>query len=393
MIQPQAGQERPQVIIVFQGGGALGAYHVGAYQALEEAGLHADWVSGISIGAFTAALVAGNRPEKRLERLEEFWRDISWPGSEWGSLLKGPLRHLFNMGSNMTSLLFGQPGFYAPRVVPPMFAPPGSPEALSFYTTRPMRSTLRRLVDFDYINSRATRLSLGATRVSDGHMVFFDNTRGSLGPDHVLASGALPPAFPPSRIDGELYWDGGCVTNTPLNAILDDPPRKHSIVFMIDLFDARAPLPRIMDEASWRMKSIQFAGRTSHQVEQFATVWNLRQTVRKVAKHVSATSPIAFSDEHKAEPAPRLDIIHLTYQRAEHQISSSDAEFSRASIAERRADGYRDMKQALAASPWTKPTTDGLPQAFSGEDADLAGEVAVVHRVQGDKVDSKVHLP
>ncbi|TNV54494.1 patatin-like phospholipase family protein [Corallococcus exiguus] len=380
MTQPQAPQERPQVIVVFQGGGALGAYHVGAYQALEEAGLHPDWVSGISIGAFTAALVAGNRPEQRLERLEAFWREVSWPGSEWGSLFKGRLRQLFNLGSHMTSLLFGQPGFYAPRALSPLLAPPGSPEALSFYSTRPMRSTLRRLVDFEYINSRATRLSLGATRVSDGHLVFFDNTRSALGPDHVLASGALPPAFPPSLIDGELYWDGGCVTNTPLNAILDDPPQRHSLVFMIDLFEARAPLPQNMDEASWRMKSIQFAGRTSQQVDQFATVWNLRQTSSRVTRHMSASSPLAFSDEPLAKPAPRLDIIHLTYQRGEHQISSSDAEFSRASIAERQADGYRDMKRALATSPWTQPMANG-PQAFGDEDLAPAEGGAVVHRL------------
>ncbi|WNG17568.1 patatin-like phospholipase family protein [Cystobacter fuscus] len=383
MTQQQTTQTRPQVITVFQGGGALGAYHVGAYQALEEAGLHPDWVSGISIGAFTAALVAGNRPEKRLERLEEFWREVSWPGSEWGSLLKGPMRRLFNLGSHMTGLLFGQPGFFSPRVIPPALALPGTPEAMSFYSTRPMHSTLRRLVDFEYINSRATRLSLGASRVSDGQLVFFDNTRDTLGPEHVLASGALPPAFPPSRINGELYWDGGCVTNTPLNAILDDPPKRRTVVFMIDLFDARAPEPRTLEEANWRMKSIQFAGRSSGHVDQFATVWNLRQTVSRVTQQASASSPVAFSDAPEAPPAPRLDIIHLTYQRGEHQIDNSDAEFSRASIAERRADGYRDMKKALETFPWTQRTApEGMPQAFSGDDGD---EGAVVHRLGGEK--------
>ncbi|MET0403767.1 MAG: patatin-like phospholipase family protein [Cystobacter sp.] len=393
MTQPQTDNRRPQVVTVFQGGGALGAYHIGAYQALEEAGLHADWVSGISIGAFTAALVAGNRPERRLERLEEFWHSISWPGSEWGSMLKGPARQCFNLGSHMTSLLFGQPGFYSPRVIPPLFAAPGTSEALSFYSTRPMHSTLRRLVDFDYLNSGATRLSLGATRVSDGQMVFFDNTRGPLGPEHVLASGALPPAFPPSRIDGELYWDGGCVSNTPLNAILDDPPRQRTLIFMIDLFDALAPGPLSLDETTWRMKSIQFAGRTSGHVEQFANVWNMRRALNQVKRQVSTTSPLAFGDVPEAPPAPRLDIIHLTYQRAAHQIASSDAEFSRASIRERRADGYRDMKRALETSPWTRTPTEGMPQAFSGDDLDLSGEGAVVHRLSGEKVESKVHLP
>lgn len=393
MTQQHTVQTRPQVIAVFQGGGALGAYHVGAYQALEEAGLHPDWISGISIGAFTAALIAGNRPEKRLERLEEFWREVSWPGSEWGSVLKGPLRQLFNLGSHMTGLLFGQPGFFAPRAIPPMFAVPGTPEALSYCTTRPMRSTLRRLVDFEYLNSRATRLSLGATRLSDGQLVFFDNTREALGPEHVLASGALPPAFPPSRINGELYWDGGCVSNTPLNAILDDPPRRHTIVFMIDLFEAQGPEPRTMEEGSWRAKSIQFAGRTSGHVEQFATVWNLRRAVTRVTRQASASSPVAFSDAPEAEPAPKLDIIHLTYQLSANQGANSGTEFSRASIAERRADGYRDMKQALASSPWTKGSPEGLPQAFSSDGTDHSHESAVVHRVSGDKVHSKVHLP
>ncbi|MFL5346627.1 MAG: patatin-like phospholipase family protein [Hyalangium sp.] len=393
MTQQSTGQPQPQIIAVFQGGGALGAYHVGAYHALEEAGLHPDWISGISIGAFTAALIAGNRPEKRLERLEEFWREISWPGTEWGAALKGPYRQLFNLGSHMTSLLFGQPGFFVPRVVPPSMALPGSLEALSFCSTRPMRTTLQRLVDFDYINSRATRLSLGATRLSDGQMVFFDNTREAIGPEHVLASGALPPAFPPSRIDGELYWDGGCVTNMPLNAILDDPPRRRTIIFMVDLFDAAAELPRTQDEAHWRMRSIQFAGRTAHHVDQFATVWNLRRAATQAARQASASSPVSFSDAPAAEPAPRLDIIHISYQRGRDQIAASVGEFSRASIQERRADGYRDMKQALAAAPWMQASPEGMPQAFSDSETDRSGEGAVVHRVNGGKVQSKVHMP
>jgi NTE family protein len=352
--QPTSNELRDdlQVILVLQGGGSLGAYHLGVYEALAERNLHPDWVSGISIGAFTAAVLAGNVPERRVERLREFWREVSWPG-EWGQWLPTQWRRVANMASHATSLLLGQPHFFAPRWVSPSLAPPGTEDALSFYTTTPMRSTLKRLVDFEYLNQRATRLSLGAARLKDGELVFFDNTRERLGPEHVLASGSLPPAFPPTRVNGELYWDGGCVSNTPLNAIFEQRLEKRTVIFMIDLFDKCGPEPRTLDDVFWRAKSIQYASRTSHHLKHLARAHNLTQRLereRSVAQ--------SFSGGPKHEPPPRTDIIHLVYRRGADQIADSDAEFSRWSIEERRQHGYRDMKRVLELAPW-KATRGG----------------------------------
>ena len=376
-------RDDPQVILVLQGGGSLGAYHLGVYEALAERSMHPQWVSGISIGAFTAAVLAGNRPEHRVERLREFWREISWPGA-WGGSLPMQWRKLANMASHATCLLLGQPHFFAPRWVSPMGATPGTEEALSFYTTAPMRSTLLRLVDFDYLNSRATRLSLGAARVRDGELVFFDNSRDQLAPEHVLASGSLPPAFPPTRINGELYWDGGCVTNTPLNAILESPPTRDTVIFMIDLFDKSGPEPRTMDDVNWRAKSIQFASRTAQNIAQVARVHNMSQRLeREDGAH-------SFS---AGAPPPRLDIVHLTYRRGEDQIGDSDAEFSRGSIEVRRQSGYRDMKRVLELAPWKRAPRDAqAPASFSSGDAQPRDNDMLVHTADSENQDISTHL-
>lgn len=380
-------RDDPHVILVLQGGGSLGAYHLGVYEALAEKSLHPQWVSGISIGAFTAALLAGNRPEQRVERLKEFWHEVSWPG-EWGGWLPVQWRKVANMASHTASLLFGQPNFFAPRWVSPLLAPPGTTDALSFYTTNPMRSTLRRLVDFDYINSRATRLSLGAARLRDGELVFFDNARDQIGPDHVLASGSLPPAFPPTRINGELYWDGGCVTNTPLNAILESPVERHTVIFMIDLFDKAGPDPHNMDDVNWRAKSIQFASRTSNHLAQAARVHNMTQ---RLAREQGGGHSFSGGAHH--EPPPRRDIVHLTYRRGADQTGDSDAEFSRWSIEERRRSGYRDMKRVLELAPWRRaPSKDMASASFSSSGQQALDTDMLVHTADSESQDITSHL-
>ncbi|WP_158501629.1 patatin-like phospholipase family protein [Vitiosangium sp. GDMCC 1.1324] len=376
-------RDDPRIILVLQGGGSLGAYHLGVYEALAEKSLHPHWVSGISIGAFTAAVLAGNRPERRVERLKEFWREISWPG-DWGSSLPVQWRKVANMASHATSLLFGQPNFFAPRWVSPLLSTSGSADELSFYTTHPMRSTLRRLVDFEYINSHATRLSLGAARLRDGELVFFDNARDQIGPEHVLASGSLPPAFPPTRINGELYWDGGCVSNTPLNAILEDPPDRHTLIFMIDLFDKSGPEPRSMDDVNWRAKSIQYASRTSHHIAQMAREHNMSQRLERErgGAHFSGG----------ARP-PRRDIVHLVYKRGADQTGDSDAEFSRWSIEERRQAGYRDMKRVLELAPWKRaPSNDMAPASFSSSGEQAQESDMLVHTADSESQEITSHL-
>src|SRR6202048_5128551 len=236
--------ERPpfeRIVLIVQGGGALGSYQAGVYQARAEANLHPDWVAGISIGAINSALIAGNPPKKRIERLRSFWETVSAPpfGMPFLAALEGrdEFTHtLINQVSSLGALIGGAPGFFRPRVPPPFLYPSGMPEALSYYDVAPLRATLEALVDFDLINTGAMRFSVGAVNVRSGNFVYFDNTTYQICPEHGMASGALAPGFPPTEIEGEHYWDGGLVSHTPLQWVLDTPPRQDTIAFQIDLW-------------------------------------------------------------------------------------------------------------------------------------------------------------
>ncbi|MGH7124603.1 MAG: patatin-like phospholipase family protein [Stellaceae bacterium] len=225
-----------KVALVLQGGGALGAYQVGAYQALDEAGYEPDWFAGTSIGAINAAIMAGNPRERRLEQLEAFWARICRPVPF--APADGLSRRLFNTWSAWQTTALGQPGFFEPRPVNPFLSVPGTTQAISYYDTTALRATLESLIDLDRVNSGAQRLSLGAVNVRTGEQVYFDTLRQKLGYEHIMASGALPPAFPPVEIEGEWYWDGGIVSNTPLDVVIEQLPRRSTLCFMIDLFDA-----------------------------------------------------------------------------------------------------------------------------------------------------------
>ncbi len=337
------GGARPTCVLVLQGGGALGAYHIGAYQALREQRFEPDWVCGISIGAINAALIAGNAPERRLERLQAFWQAISWPEFPPGVEAVAAQRW-FRTLSYAQALTWGQPGFFTPRPVNPYLAPPG-PSATSFYDTTPLYETLRQFVDFALLNhSASTRLTMGATDVETGSLVFFDNHEmaGKLGPEHVVASGSLPPGFPPTRVGERLFWDGGCVSNTPLEAVLDNVPGAHSVVFAIDLWSASGPPPTTMDEVQARAKQILYASRTAHHIDSVATKLNLRHAMRTLGKNAEVPS----------DPGQRIDLVHIIYRPSEDQITASDAEFSRSSLAQRQDAGYADMRRALEAAPW-----------------------------------------
>jgi len=344
-------REAPTVALMLQGGGALGAYHIGAYQALAEHNLHPDWVAGISIGAINAAIIAGNRPEQRVERLTALWEAISWPDLPTTLPLAG-WQTLHNMASNAEALLFGQPNFFTPRPINPVLLPPVAPREVSFYDTTPMLFTLRRFADFSLINGRAIRLSLGATDIATGALEFFDNHRQTIGPEHVLASCSLPPGFPATEVNGKLYWDGGCVSNTPLDAVVDEPGHPRLVVFVIDLWEAGGPAPQTINAVLWRAKQIQYASRIARHIDAVATKVNLRHSVRLLK--AAGVPDVAAVPEDPLLTARRLDIVHIVYHPGEDQIPNSDAEFSRSSIAERREAGYRDMRVALAAEPWLR---------------------------------------
>jgi NTE family protein len=363
-------REAPAVALMLQGGGALGAYHIGAYQALAEHDLHPDWVAGISIGAINAAVIAGNRPEHRVERLAALWQAISWPDLP-PTLPLVAWQTLHNMASNAEALLFGQPNFFTPRPVNPFLVPRAAPQQVSFYDTTPMLFTLRRFADFSVINSRAIRLTLGATNLATGDLEFFDNHRQTIGPEHVLASGSLPPGFPATEVDGRLYWDGGCVSNTPLDAVVDEPGHPRLVVFVIDLWDPRGPPPETINAVLWRAKQIQYASRIAHHIDAVATKVNLRHAVGLLK--AAGVLDVAEVPDDSLLTARRLDIVHIVYRPSDDQIPNSDAEFSRSSIDERRQAGYRDMRTALAAEPWLRQQ---MPAHLG----------ALVHRVERGRV-------
>jgi NTE family protein len=265
----QPGEEhawRPRgcgrVALIFQGGGALGAYQAGVYQALSEAGVEPDWVTGVSIGGINAAIIAGNKPGHRTEKLREFWRRVTdrriWSYTPDGDIF----RQMRNMTSAMMTMTQGQPGFFEPHKMNAWMSPAGAATATSFYDCSPLRETLLDLVDFSLINQRVKRFSVGAVNVLSGNFIYFDNRDEEIGPEHVMASGALPPAFPMVKIGTDYYWDGGIVSNTPLQHLLEQEDRVNSLVFQVDLFSSRGALPRDMGDVLGRHKDIMYSSRT-----------------------------------------------------------------------------------------------------------------------------------
>src|SRR5713101_2387783 len=270
------GLERPPfecVALVLQGGGALGAFQAGVYQALVEADLQPDWVAGISIGAVNAALIAGNPPDKRIEKLREFWEAVSTPPLGVPYLasidIKDDAFHRFvNQTRALGIMMFGAPHFFTPRLLSPAFWPSPNADQLSFYDVAPLKATLERLVDFDRINAGAMRFSVGAVNVKTANFVYFDSTTHRIGPAHIIASGSLPPGFPATEIEGEYYWDGGLVSHTPLQWVLDSRPRLDTLAFQIDLWNARGALPHGLTEVDVRQKEIVYSSRTRAATDQ-----------------------------------------------------------------------------------------------------------------------------
>jgi NTE family protein len=398
-------QDRPPfecIALLLQGGGALGAYQGGVYQALSEASLHPDWVGGISIGAINAALIAGNPPEARVEKLRKFWELVTmtplWRGA--GPLAKnGPVgdfmehatgaaaaigamslanarqaddvyefwndittnllaswpprgdlaRGLANQISAGLALVHGAPGFFAPRLPMPWLQPTGTLEATSYYDSSELKATLERLVDFDRINAGKIRFSIGAVSVSTGNFVYFDNTTHTIGPDHVIASGALPPGFPAIEIDGEHYWDGGLVSNTPLQWVLESEPLQDTLAFQVDLWSARGAFPRNMAEVTTRQKEIQYSSRTRANSDRFKSTQKLRNALSSLLEklpdelrdspEVAVLGPVANRKIY--------NLVQLIYRSKQYEGGSKDYEFSRASMEDHWSAGYHDTTRTL----------------------------------------------
>src|SRR5438309_8324105 len=284
---PATTPAKAQRVLVLQGGGALGSYQAGAFQALWRSGFEPEWIAGISIGAINAAIIAGNGPETRVDRLKEFWEMVSSP-VPWNPVTNGDrARSLFNETSAALIATFGVPGFFTPRIPPAPLWPPGSPQSQSYYDTTPLKKTLERLVDFDRINDLKCRLSVGAVSVTSGNFRYFDNVEfkrlgKKIGPEHIMASGALPPGFPSIVIEGEHYWDGGIASNTPLDYVLDEEINRDLLIFQVDLFSARGPLPQTLLEADERAKDVRYSSRIRMNNDKNRQVHNIRKAMREL---------------------------------------------------------------------------------------------------------------
>ncbi len=359
-----AARDYETIVLVLQGGGALGAYQCGVYEGLDAAGIEPDWFAGISIGAINAAILAGNAPERRLERLREFWQRISTPAlplppqvfdwqRQWLDALPkfSPLQALTNSAGALTALLHGQLGFFVPRMPPPYAATPGSNAATSFYSSAPLRATLEGFVDFDRIkHASAPRLTLGAVNVRDGNFVYFDNREIAIGVEHVLASAALPPAFAPVEIDGEFYWDGGLVSNTPLEYVLDSTPRRDTLALQVDLWSARGQLPRTLGDVLERQKDIQYSSRTRRGTDTAAEQQRLRLALGELIKQLPGKRvPPALAGAFSAWTCTKVvNIVHLIYQAKSYEQQYKDYAFGPLAMSEHWAAGLGDMQRTLA---------------------------------------------
>ena len=345
------------VTLLLQGGGALGSYQGGVYQALAERDLHPDWVAGISIGAINGAIIAGNPPAARVEKLRAFWELVTAPvfdlpagvlGLNWA--LTNPAAAWAGPLSATRALVSGAPDFFIPRVPPPYLHSPGGPRATSFYDTAPLRQTLERLVDFDRINAKQTRFSAGAVNVRSGNFRYFDNQTDVITAKHVMASGALPPGFPAIEIDGEFYWDGGLVSNTPLDWVLEGcGVRQDTLVFQVDLWSATGALPRDLTDVAARQKEIQFSSRTRASTDAFKKTQQFRADL---AETVALIPPGSLSDAQMAFLESELDphvynIVHLIYRAHKLGREFSDYEFSRQTMEAHWKAGYEQAAHSL----------------------------------------------
>jgi NTE family protein len=343
-----------QIALALQGGGALGSYQAGVYEALAEHDYCPDLVTGVSIGAINCAIIAGNAPEERVARLREFWEQVSSSSANWFDIPQRIWQDAMRRTAAVAALMFGQPGFFRPNIWRCWIT---GVAPTSYYDTSYLKATLERLVDFDRINAREVRFCVGAVNVRTGNYIYFDNTRQTIRPEHVMASGALPPGFPAIEIDGEHYWDGGLVSNTPLRQILETLPRRSTLAFQVDLFSSRGSVPKDLGAVSEREKDIRYSSRTRMGVETFRYAHNLRRNINTLL----AKLPDALKNEPEVAFLQRvacqttMDIVELIYRPTEEQGPSKDYEFSRATMEHRWEHGLNDARRTLASAPWLTP--------------------------------------
>jgi NTE family protein len=357
--------ERLPLVLVLQGGGALGAYQAGVYQALHEHGLMPGWVVGTSIGAINAALIAGNVPARRLERLKAFWDGVAHPDGVDMAKVGDAQRRVQIRLNTFDIMMRGTPGFFSPRLFSPF--PLGlavDPEQASFYDTAPLHDTLTSLLDFDYLNSEAAmRLTVNAVKVTSGQLAHFDSSEEHITAEHIRASGSLPPAFPPVRIDGDLYWDGGLYSNTPLESVLHGMPHGDTLCFMVDLWSPEGAEPTTLYEVHTRQKDVTFASRSERHIAEYV---NTQKLQRKLHQLQGRLPPDLRTDEEDAELASlgcdsTLHIINLQYAGRDWHMAAKDVNFTKGSIEWRWDQGYADAQRALQLAAWLRHPDEGAP--------------------------------
>ncbi len=341
-----------RVVLVFQGGGALGAYQTGVYRALHEAGIEPDWVIGTSIGAINASLIAGNAPAARLERLHDFWERVTHPSMQ---RLVGGIPMVGSALANFMTMASGVAPFFRPN--PLAFLSPHMPlgaGAAGYYDTRPLRDTLSGLVDFGRVNAGPVRLTVGAANLSTSEMRYFDSQEIPIGVEHVMASGALPPAFPAVSIDDALYWDGGILSNTPVEVVFDDLPRRDSLIFVVHLWNPSGPAPNTIWEVMNRLKDVQYSSRAVSHIRRQRELHRLRHIIKELAAKLP---PDQRQDEQVQAMESygcltRMHVVRLLAPNLDREDHHKDIDFSESGIGQRSAAGYADTLRVLEAEPW-----------------------------------------
>lgn len=367
-------QSYERIACVFQGGGALGAYQVGAFRAIHEQGYHPNFLAGVSIGAINSAIVAGNSRDKQVEKLHEFWDTIAprlWLDSQTDYDVFDWIHHFHNRLGALQSVFFGLEGFFKPRLVPPHAFTNDTPDKLSYYDTSELRGTLEKLIDFDRINDKKVTLCLGAVNITTGEMEFFNNQLMTITPDHVMASGALPPGFPAIKIGEDYYWDGGIYANTPLVTVLDALPEQDTLCFVVDCFSLKGPLPKTMDQLEERQKDIRYA---SHS-RRLTNVYTSRQNLQAAINFLGSK----LTPEAKADPEvqkilelgheKRFSVVHIIYNGTPFSHSFKDYNFLRSAINVRMETGYKNAMEVLNKPEWEKKSDKKLACSIYGVDS------------------------
>lgn len=374
-----------RIALVLQGGGALGAYQAGVFEGLQEVGIEPNWISGISIGALNTAIIAGNPPARRAERLHEFWDTICQSNNGFG-LFPWVERSLFQFNDltrsslsamyGMSAMMDGQKGFFTPRFPPPPLYTSGSIDQAGFYDMSPLRDTLERLCDFDLINKGHLNVSVGAVNVRTGNFTYFCNDRHHLTPEHFMASGALPPAFAPVHIDGEYYWDGGIMSNTPLGYVLDARENSDTLVFQVDLWSAQGHLPDNMLEVYDRVKEIQYSSRTRLVTNQWARMQRMRGVMAKVLAQVPDKHTLDADTLELAQAiadSKHCNVIQLIYRDREYESLNKDYQFGMSAMRDHWKSGLKDIRNTLSQ-----------PEYLAMPDNEISFVTHDIHRKQSE---------